>query len=100
MDSNRTLPVQEPNRVRHAVLGRKAQEQVRMVGHRVTFHQPDPSLTTQLAQNRAAPGHRKQVLIPCRGLADSAATGYVLELHVEIVQRMMCRIGQLLQPAI
>jgi hypothetical protein len=32
---------------------RKAQAQVHMVGHRVDFHQLDPSLTTHLAQDRA-----------------------------------------------
>ena len=53
MDANRTLPLQKPDRVRHAVLGRNAQAQVDMIGHRMTFHQLDSTLTTQLAQDRA-----------------------------------------------
>jgi len=44
MDSNSTLPLQKPDCVRHAVLRRNAQAQVDMIGHRVTFHQLDPSL--------------------------------------------------------
>src|SRR5271170_7172738 len=53
MDANSTLPFQEPDCVRHAVLGRNAQAQVDMVGHRMTFHQLDSTLTTQFAQDRA-----------------------------------------------
>jgi hypothetical protein len=53
MDPNSTLAFQKPDRVRHAVLGRNARAQMDMVGHRVTFHQLDPSLTTQLAHDWA-----------------------------------------------
>ena len=52
MDANSTLPFQEPDCVRHAVCGRNAQAQVDMIGHRMTFHQLDSTLTTQLAQDR------------------------------------------------
>src|SRR3954467_4067461 len=37
----------------HTVLRRDAQAQVDVVGHRMPFHQVDPSLTAQLPQNHA-----------------------------------------------
>src|SRR5512135_1510926 len=53
MDPNRTLPFPEANRERHAVLGRDAQAQVDVVGHRMPCHQFDASLSAQFPQDRA-----------------------------------------------
>src|SRR3954463_15454710 len=53
VDPNRALALQKPDRMGHAVLGRDAQAQVDMVGHRVPFHQLDTSLTAQLPQDHA-----------------------------------------------
>src|SRR5262245_37106868 len=51
VDSHSTLALQESVRKGHAVLGRDAQAQVDVVGHRVPFHQVDPALPTQLPQD-------------------------------------------------
>src|SRR5512133_2366558 len=48
-----TLALQEADRMGHAVLGRDAQAQVDVVGHRMPLHQLDPSLTAQLPQDHA-----------------------------------------------
>src|SRR5262249_49335675 len=51
VDPNRTLALQETDRKGHAVLGRDAQAQVDVVGHRMPFQQTDPPLTTKLPQD-------------------------------------------------
>ncbi len=51
MNTDGALALQEADRVRHAVLGRDAQAQVDVVGHRMPLHQLDPSLTAQLSQD-------------------------------------------------
>src|SRR5512133_3246834 len=51
MDTDGALALQEADRVRHAVLGRDAQAQVDVVGHRMPLYQLDPSLTAQLPQD-------------------------------------------------
>ena len=52
VDANGTLAFQKTNRVCHTVLGRNAQAHMDMVGLQVPFQQLDPSLTTQLTQDR------------------------------------------------
>jgi hypothetical protein len=51
MDPNRAFPFQKPSGICHAVLGRDAQAQVHMVGHRVLFHQLHSTLTAQFASD-------------------------------------------------
>src|SRR5262245_37239863 len=51
VDPHRTLALQETDRIGHAGLGRDAQAQVDVVGHRRPFQQTDPSLPTQLPQD-------------------------------------------------
>src|SRR5512135_3110744 len=53
VDPHDTLALQEADRMGHAGLGRDAQAQVDVVGHRMPFHQVDPSLTAQLPQDHA-----------------------------------------------
>src|SRR3954453_23552738 len=53
MDPHGALSLQEADRMRHAILGRDAQAQVDVVGHRMPLHQLDPSLTAQLPQDHA-----------------------------------------------
>src|SRR5208337_1423306 len=75
MDPNRTLPFQEADCERHAVLGRNAQAQVDVVGHRMPFHQLDASLSAQVPQDRAD-------LTPKPSVEDLAA---VLRYHHNVV---------------
>src|SRR5512135_2076374 len=55
MDPNGALTLQESHRVSHAGLGRDAQAQVDVVGHRMPFHQFDASLSAQLPQDWTDP---------------------------------------------
>src|SRR5262249_48205424 len=61
MDPNGTLALQEPDRVRHAVLGRDAQAQVNVVGHRMPFQQLDPALTAQFPKDWPDPVSKPSV---------------------------------------
>jgi hypothetical protein len=53
VDSHGTLPFQETNRVRHAVLGWDAEAHVDVIRHAMPLQQLHPALTTQLPQNHA-----------------------------------------------
>src|ERR1700722_9423773 len=53
MNPNGTLALQEPDRMSHAVLGRDAQAQMDVVGHRMPFQQFDSSLSAQVPKNWA-----------------------------------------------
>src|SRR5262249_2217832 len=57
MDSHGILALEEPpDGVSGAVLGRDAQAQAHMIGHRKALQQFDAALPTQLPRDRADPG--------------------------------------------
>lgn len=55
MNPNRTLALQESDRVGHAVLGRDAQTHVDVICHQMPFRQFHTHLPTELPQDRSNP---------------------------------------------